>query len=279
MLAMFEGEHIPWEGMPIRWFWTFDSTDGATTLLSYDNGKASLLEKAVGSGRVVTMTTPVSDGLNDPNRPPWNYLPTSDGNWPFVMLVNEILLYLVDAGAPTLNFEAGETVLLPLPAEHAPRSFSLWTPRGGWVDRPADDSGLSVPFASEIGHYRFKDNEGRQMSLGFSVNLREKTTDLRRAPSDRYTELFGEDQFQLAREMDEIEIGVRETRVGREFYPYLIALLALILGLEHLLSNRFYRSMGEDRAPAGEDRTTMKEDGTSEEKEKALSQPSPAPVA
>ena len=82
MLAMFEGEQIPWEGMPIRWFWTFDSTDGATTLLSYDNGKASLLEKAVGSGRVVTMTTPVSDGLNDPDRPPWNYLPTSDGNWP-----------------------------------------------------------------------------------------------------------------------------------------------------------------------------------------------------
>ena len=117
------------------------------------------------------------------------------------------------------------------------------------------------------------------MSLGFSVNLREKTTDLRRAPSDRYTELFGEDQFQLAREMDEIEIGVRETRVGREFYPYLIALLALILGLEHLLSNRFYRSMGEDRAPAGEDRTTMKEDGTPGIKEKALSQPSPAPVA
>jgi len=36
-------------------------------------------------------------------------------------------------------------------------------------------------------------------------------------------------------------LGVGEARMGREFYPFLLPLLALILGLEHLLANRFYR--------------------------------------
>ena len=29
--------------------------------------------------------------------------------------------------------------------------------------------------------------------------------------------------------------------MGREFYPYLIAMLAIVLALEYLLGNRFYR--------------------------------------
>jgi hypothetical protein len=34
---------------------------------------------------------------------------------------------------------------------------------------------------------------------------------------------------------------VGEARIGREFYPYLLVLLAVVLGLEHVFSNRFYK--------------------------------------
>ena len=40
---------------------------------------------------------------------------------------------------------------------------------------------------------------------------------------------------------EEIEFGVRNKRIGQEFYPFLIMLLALVLALEQTLANRFYR--------------------------------------
>ena len=57
-------------------------------------------------------------------------------------------------------------------------------------------------------------------------------------------ELFGENRYKLARSRKDIQREVGESRVGREFYPYLLVLLALVLSLEHLLANRFYRRQG-----------------------------------
>jgi hypothetical protein len=55
-------------------------------------------------------------------------------------------------------------------------------------------------------------------------------------------ELLGKNRFRYARSRDEIVLEVGEARVGREFYPYLLIVLVVIAGLEHLLANRFYRS-------------------------------------
>ena len=52
--------------------------------------------------------------------------------------------------------------------------------------------------------------------------------------------MLGAERYQFARRRDEIERVQGAQRVGREFYPFLIALLALVVGLEHLLANRFY---------------------------------------
>ncbi len=35
-------------------------------------------------------------------------------------------------------------------------------------------------------------------------------------------------------------VGLAGASIGREFYPFLLALLAAVLGCEHLMSNRFY---------------------------------------
>jgi hypothetical protein len=64
---------------------------------------------------------------------------------------------------------------------------------------------------------------------------------LARAAPDRLNEVLGSGRFRLAKNRDEITRDVGEARIGREFYPYLLVLLAVVLGLEHLFSNRFYR--------------------------------------
>jgi hypothetical protein len=54
-------------------------------------------------------------------------------------------------------------------------------------------------------------------------------------------ELLGKDRYQLARSQEEIDRAVGNDRIGSEFYPLLIVLLATALGLEHVLANAFYR--------------------------------------
>jgi hypothetical protein len=52
---------------------------------------------------------------------------------------------------------------------------------------------------------------------------------------------LGADRYRLARSTDELAPGVGEARLGREFYPALWLLFGLILALEQVLANRFYR--------------------------------------
>ena len=79
------------------------------------------------------------------------------------------------------------------------------------------------------------------MRRGFSVNVPAASTDLKRLSRDELTALVGKDQFRLSRGRDEIERDVNLGRTGREMYPLLIILVALVLGVEHLLANKFYR--------------------------------------
>ena len=75
---------------------------------------------------------------------------------------------------------------------------------------------------------------------GFSVNISEKASDLTRTNVERLNEVLGEKRFQLARNQEDIDRGQREGREGRQFYPLLVAVLAVVLGLELLMANRFY---------------------------------------
>jgi hypothetical protein len=64
---------------------------------------------------------------------------------------------------------------------------------------------------------------------------------LERVGSQDLKAVFGDTEFRLAHNRDEIDRSVSAGRVGRELFPYLIVLLACILGCEQVLSNRFYQ--------------------------------------
>ena len=85
---------------------------------------------------------------------------------------------------------------------------------------------------------------------GFSVNLAPEQTQLDRLEDKQAEELFGPlarhanrpgDLFHIARSRDQIDRSVSMARVGRELYPPLIFLVAIVLALECLTANRFYK--------------------------------------
>jgi hypothetical protein len=76
---------------------------------------------------------------------------------------------------------------------------------------------------------------------GFAVNLPADSSDLSRLPREELDALLGDERYQLARNKEEINRAIGNDRIGSEFYPLLVTLLAVALGLEHVLANRFYR--------------------------------------
>jgi hypothetical protein len=106
---------------------------------------------------------------------------------------------------------------------------------------PAEGSEIVYPFTEAAGVYRLKGKLGASIVSGFSVNLPTEASDLTRLNASQLDEILGHDGYRLARSESEIDRGIGEARVGREFYPILLVLLAIVLGLEHVLANLFYR--------------------------------------
>jgi hypothetical protein len=160
------------------------------------------------------------------------------------MLSNEMMLYLVGSGEERLNYDAGETVVLHVPESQRQMIFSVRSPDGQELPQSVDQKTgtVTVTATGIVGNYvlRSGGSEGG-VRRGFSINVPAETTDLVRLSPDDLTGLLGKDRFRLSRGRDEIERDVNLGRTGRELYPLLIVLVAIILGMEHLLANKFYR--------------------------------------
>src|SRR4029078_4863432 len=88
---------------------------GVAVIMPYNNTLPAILERPVGNGRFTTITTPISDPApKDDQSESWNVIPTGEEPWPFVMLSNEMLFYLVGSGATRVNYVAGDTAVLPI---------------------------------------------------------------------------------------------------------------------------------------------------------------------
>ncbi|MDA1052433.1 MAG: BatA domain-containing protein [Planctomycetota bacterium] len=233
---------VPWDAAPVFKHWVLEPlNDNAAVIVSYANGKAALVEQPVGRGRTITMTTPVSDPLRPSDHAAWNELPTSEDAWPYLVLMNELMLHLTDSSATRLNYVAGETAVLPNDSRIHPERYQMFTPAEQPQEVRARDGEVIVRFTEYAGAYRLKGVKDGPMTRGFAVNLLPDATDLTRLSREELDSRLGKGRYQLARDQDEIELGVGEARVGREFYSHLLVLLAVVLGIEHLMANRFYR--------------------------------------
>jgi hypothetical protein len=198
------------------------------------------VERQLGAGRVLLMTTPVSDPAYDE---PWNLLPTGTEPWPFLALANGVTEYLAAAGNAQLNYLAGQAVVLRLAPEEQVPSYALQMPDRSAVRQSLapGQQDLSIATAETLGNYRVRagGQEGR-LDRGFSVNLPAEITRLDRAAADEIVKALGDKRTRVARTREDIEVRVGLARMGRELFPWLILSVALVLAAEQLLANRFY---------------------------------------
>ncbi len=241
----FAGE-IPWSDFPVLTYWQFESIAAdVQVVLPFVGGGPALLEHALGSGRVLTMTTPVSDPANRRDRQPWNVLPTGFEPWPFTLLTAEMMTYLAGADADRLNYWPGETAVLRVPTTAEGSMFLLSTPQGDAMRQSIDPRRQSVVVTTtdELGNYQIRSG-GAEAGLrrGFSVNVPAAMSRLERISSEDLARRLGKDRYRVASSRQQLEDRVSTGRVGLKLFPYIMMFVALALGLEHVLSNRFYKN-------------------------------------
>jgi hypothetical protein len=161
------------------------------------------------------------------------------------MLANEMALYLVGSIDTRLNYLPGEIANIPLDGPQDFTTYLLATPRDPQrpdkVNADATRSSITVSRTEWPGNYTIRaggDEAG--VRRGFSVNLAPIESRLDRIDAEQLKEIFGDVEYHLAREKMQIERQQSQGRIGWEVFPWLILILAIILGLEQILANRFY---------------------------------------
>ncbi len=161
-----------------------------------------------------------------------------------MILANQMAAYLVGSSDQQLNYLAGQTAVLQLdrPASSA-AAIMLFAPGGLSFPVPADLNRRELAITDDRsgGQLRLQAGGSGGVDFGFSVNYAPEQTRLDRLSDQELAGVFGPVKFRLARTREQIDRDISMGRVGRELFPPLILIVALVLGLEMLVANRFYR--------------------------------------
>lgn len=253
LLRPFRGREtsVPWRQFPVQRHWGIQATEsraGAAedegrsieVVMRFSNGMPAIMQMNLGRGKVIVWTTPISEIEREQGRVRWNSL-TLGECWPYFLMVNQLADELVAQPAARLNYEVGQPASLPYRSDTDPETLQLFPPRNEDPQklRPVEGQ-WSVRFTETPGQYRLKGDRNGAVIEGFSVNAPESASDLTLIPDTSWQEWLGEGGYQLASEAEEIVRQQGTTRRGRSFYPLLMSLLPVLLGLEFLMGNRFY---------------------------------------
>ncbi len=237
-----------WQPFPVYRHWELESSSdpNVEVIARFTNGVPSLVQRRVGDGHVICMTTPITEpaGRTDDLRRPWNDLFNSANGevWPAWLLVTSVSQFLSSGTRDRLNLLAGQTATLQNDRDTMPAEYRLFSPRDEEPVRVvASESSVRYKFTDMPGTYRLKGQFDGPVLRGFSVNLPAGVTNLQRMDPRQIDLLLGEDRYQLARQRTELQRQQGTARQGQEFYPVLALLMSLLLALELVLSNRFYK--------------------------------------
>ncbi len=100
---------------------------------------------------------------------------------------------------------------------------------------------LTVSSLDQLGNYRLQAGGTKGVDRGLSVNLPAEQTRLERIPDEQLARLFAPAPYHLAHNRQEIEVRVGSGGDVWDLFPLLILAVAVVLGLEHVVANRFYK--------------------------------------
>jgi hypothetical protein len=218
----------------------------ARGILDFSDGAPALFDRSLGGarpGRVAVCTTSVSPGRHGE---PWNDLPQSSIQ--FVVLADGLAGYLAGHGEQRLNYQVGEDVVLYPERDQRPGVYLLKTPDSPQPTRRSTDAkgttkwSVVVTAPEALGNYRVSAGQGAEaFEKGFSLNPDPAESRLNQLSASELSAVFGAGNFAVARTAAELREVMGDVRIGRELFPWLMALLALLFAGEHLLANRFYK--------------------------------------
>jgi len=250
-LKAFRGieSNVPWSKHPVYYHWGIEreeSWQGFPTevVIPFSNREPALMERKIGAGTVLVMTTPISEPANSPDREIWNEL-FLGLPWPAFSLTVEMSKYLADNGARSLNVLVGENAVLQNDLAVYSENYRAFSPI---VEKPPTplttvNGQLSYKFVDSPGNYYLKPlQDGFSGNRGFCANIDRRQTDLTRAQQSELDVVLGEGRYLLARDRNEIEFQQGTSRRGQEFFPLLMLIALIVMAVEHLLANRFYKS-------------------------------------
>jgi hypothetical protein len=220
--------------IPVYRYWSITpAKDGARTLLSYQDNAPALIERTFAgskTGRVMLWTTPLSRVADQEDRAAWNELPSR--GWSFVYLMFETVPYLAGTAGENLNYEAGQDVILPIDPTRRFSSYTVQGPGNPTPERhspPISTPQLVIAAPQKVGQWTF------------SVNPPESETRVKALATRDLDALFGKDKYALADDTESLKRVVAQGRVGRELFPWIMALILALVTAENFLANRFYR--------------------------------------
>ncbi|WP_417847513.1 BatA domain-containing protein [Thalassoglobus sp.] len=222
-------------------FWKVDPAEGSNVLATYTNEERSpaLVERTYGRGRTVMLTT---DASNPETRDGWSTLASLNTSTMFLMFVQQVTEYVSRFTDVEHNYLAGQIPVVPLEPKDRDRTIFLREP-GLTQSRStlaAAAPSIVLKPTSEVGHYDLYEQGSRVSLRGFSVNPASSESDLTRLTDSELDERFGEEKYEVARNIEELKDNINAADIGQEVFPMLLMLVVVIFIGEHIVANRFY---------------------------------------
>jgi len=245
ILKKFEGAGIAADLMSVdvRRYWKVEPFAASKVITTFTDRDATpaLIERPLGAGRVVMLTTAVDltrDWSELARTPPWHFLALSD----------QLLQYLSNRSAARANFIAGEEAVIPLNREKPLKRYLLRKPSGLQLpgDVPVGQNEVRISETDERGAFEIVSaTPDISFAAGFAVNPPAEESDFTRMTPEDLDQVLGEKRYSLASSIEGLERNVTTGRLGVEAYSWLLALLIAAFCLEHLVANRFYGNESE----------------------------------
>jgi len=236
-------------------YWETEKLPGATVVVNFDDAddpakrSPALLERTVGKGKVLLLTTRIDDPP-DAEKDRWNDYWSFTTTWPTVF-PNMVGRYLV--GSPedaVFNFTAGQDVTVPLPKSDGDKARVILVEGPGVVGRDArpeiganqTDLRITRPTTLTAGVYTVR-TEDRKWEQRFALNVPVGESVLEKVPEEAVTELFGKDAVVPVGKNADLKLLIT-TRTGQPvaLFPWVLLLVLFLFVAEGVFANRFYRA-------------------------------------
>lgn len=211
--------------------WDLAPEPGTTSLATFSNGAAALLESTLLPGRVLAFTSSLDSR--------WSDFPLTGSFLPFVHEAVRVLASTASQEARSL--EIGENATLWLPTLPPGGGVVLRSPSGEERQVAGRTGANGVAFnlegADQPGVWTFTSARGETLAT-YAVNLPARESDFATLPLAEVESRFAPKQSTVLDAAGNLAEQVRESRVGREIGTYFLWAAAVFLALEMLVAGR-----------------------------------------